>query len=401
MVVAFRDISDALKVQEERARADKLASLGLLAGGIAHDFNNILMAIMGNVSMARVSLPRDGAAVLALTEAEKACVRARQLTWQLLTFSKGGVPTKKTVAIPRILEECAGLVLRGSPVRCTFHIDPQLAAVHADAVQLQQVFSNILINAQEAMPTGGLIEVTAVNSTEVLKRFEHALPVVPGAYVRISITDTGIGIPAENVGSIFDPYFSTKQKGSGLGLATSHSIVKNHGGFVAVESRLGCGTTFHVNLPASVAAAAADTREPTIVTPAAHRGRILVMDDEPAVRAIAAQMLRYLGHEAVVTDSGNAAIEQYRRALERDQPFAAVMLDLVVPGAMGGREAIEGLAELDPAVNAIAVSGYTQDSVLAEFRDYGFKAVMAKPFTLQELNSALHAAIVPRHTQVH
>jgi PAS domain S-box-containing protein len=401
MVVAFRDISDALKAQEERARADKLASLGLLAGGIAHDFNNILLAVMGNVSMARVSLPPQSAAVLSLAEAEKACVRARQLTWQLLTFSKGGVPTKKTMAIPRLLEECAALVLRGTPVRCTFNVDPDLAAVHADAVQLQQVFSNILINAREAMPGGGVIEVTGVNVAETVKRFEHALPVEPGPYVRISITDTGIGIPAENVGSIFDPYFSTKQKGSGLGLATSHSIVKNHGGFVAVESRLGCGTTFHVNLPASGAPAVAEATEMTMVTPASHRGRILVMDDEPAIRMIAAQMLRYLGHEAVVTDNGHAAIEQYRHALERDQPFDAVMLDLVTPGAMGGRETIEGLTALDPDVNAIVVSGYTQDSVLAKYREYGFKAVIAKPFTLQELNSALHAAIVPHHWQVH
>jgi two-component system cell cycle sensor histidine kinase/response regulator CckA len=273
--------------------------------------------------------------------------------------------------------------------------------VHADPVQLQQVFSNILINAQEAMPGGGVIEVTGVNAVETAKRFEHALHVEPGPYVRISITDTGLGIPAENLGSIFDPYFSTKQKGSGLGLATSHSIVKNHGGFVAVESRLGCGTTFHVNVPASGAPAVADTTEWTMVTPAGHRGRILVMDDEPAIRMIAAQMLRYLGHEAVVTDNGHAAIEQYRRALEQDHPFDAVMLDLVTPGAMGGRETIEGLTALDPAVNAIVVSGYTQDSVLATYRDYGFKAVIAKPFTLQELNSALHAAIVPRHWQVH
>jgi PAS domain S-box-containing protein len=401
MVVAFRDISDALKAQEERARADKLASLGLLAGGIAHDFNNILMAVMGNVSMARVSLPPEGAAVPALTEAEKACVRARQLTWQLLTFSKGGVPTKKTIGVPRLLEECANLVLRGTPVRCTFDIDADLAAVHADPVQLQQVFSNILINAQQAMPGGGVIEVTAANGVETVKRFEHALPVEPGRFVRISIADKGLGIPAENLGSIFDPYFSTKQKGSGLGLATSHSIVKNHGGFVAVESRLGRGTTFHVNLPVSVAPAVADTPEWTMVTPVGHRGRVLVMDDEPAIRMIAAQMLRYLGHEAVVTDNGHAAIEQYRRALEQRQPFDAVMLDLVMPGALGGRETIESLAALDPAVNAIVVSGYTQDSVLAKYRDYGFKAMMAKPFTLQELNSALHAAIMPRHWQVH
>jgi PAS domain S-box-containing protein len=401
MVVAFRDISDALKAQEERARAGKLASLGLLAGGIAHDFNNILMAIMGNVSMARVSMPPTGPAARALSEAEKACTLARQLTWQLLTFSKGGVPAKKNIALAKILHDCASLVLRGTPVTCTFNIDPDLWTVHADAAQITQVFSNVLINAQQAMPSGGVIQVTAVNTVESARRFEYALPVEAGPYVRVSVTDTGIGIPDENLGSIFDPYFSTKQKGSGLGLATSHSIVKNHGGFVAVESKLGCGTTFHVSLPGLLTAAVADTPDWITVPQQGCRGRILVMDDEPAVRTVAVNMLKYLGHDVVVAESGNAAIEHYRHALRRGQPFDAVMLDLVVPGGMGGRETIDALTELDPAVNAIVVSGYAQDSTLTEYRDYGFKAVIAKPYTLQELSTALNTVIVPRHCRVH
>jgi CheY-like chemotaxis protein len=359
------------------------------------------MAIMGNVSMARVSMPSTGTEALALAEAEKACVHARQLTWQLLTFSKGGVPTKKTVSLARIVQDCASLALRGSAVTCTVDLDPDVWAVHADAAQLTQVFCNLLINAQQAMPAGGVIKIRAVNSIETVKRFEYALPVDPGPYVRVSITDTGIGIPDENLGSIFDPYFSTKQKGSGLGLATSHSIIKNHGGFVAVESKLGGGTTFHVCLPGAVTDVVADTPQWTTVPQQGRRGRILVMDDEPAVRTLAVNMLKYLGHEAVVAESGSAAIEQYRRALKRGQPFDAVMLDLVVPGGKGGRETIDELTEIDPAVNAIIVSGYAQDSTLTEYRDYGFKAVIAKPFTLQELSTALHSVIIPRHWQVH
>jgi PAS domain S-box-containing protein len=401
MVVAFRDISDALKAQEERARAGKLASLGVLAGGIAHDFNNILMAIMGNLSMARVAVPMTGSAAVALAEAEKACVHARQLTWQLLAFSKGGVPAKKTVALPRLLEECAGVALRGSGVSCTFHVDPNLWAVHADPAQLTQVFSNMLINAQQAMPHGGVVTISAVNAIEPRKRCEYALPVEPGPYVSVSITDTGIGIPDENIGSIFDPYFSTKQRGSGLGLATSYSIVKNHGGYVTAESRLGAGTTLSVNLPALVDATAVDAPDWISIPLHGDRGRILVMDDEPAVTTVAVNMLKYLGHDAEVAQNGTDAIERYRHALKEGQPFDAVMLDLVVPGGMGGRETIERLTELDPAVSAIVVSGYTQDSVLTEYRDYGFKAVIAKPFTLQELNTTLHAVMVPRDCRVH
>jgi two-component system, cell cycle sensor histidine kinase and response regulator CckA len=348
-----------------------------------------------------VSMPPTGASALALSEAEKACMHARQLTWQLLTFSKGGIPTKKNIALPKILHDCASLVLRGTPVTCTFDIDPDLWAVHADAAQLTQVFSNVLINAQQAMPNGGVIAITAANTSETAKRFEYALPVEAGPYVRVSIADAGIGIPDENLGSIFDPYFSTKQKGSGLGLATSHSIIKNHGGFVAVDSKLGAGTTFHISLPGLLTAAVADAPEWTTVPQQGGRGRILVMDDEPAVRTLAANMLKYLGHDAVVAESGNAAIEHYRRALKRGQPFDAVMLDLVVPGGKGGRETIDELTELDPAVNAIVVSGYAQDSTLTEYRDYGFKAVIAKPFTLQELSTALNSVIVPRNWRVH
>jgi signal transduction histidine kinase len=250
-VVAFRDITDALKARAEQANASKVASLGLLAGGIARDFNTILMSVLGHVSMARATLA-PGAARHALDGAEQACVRARQITWQLLTFSKGGIPVMTRIAIPRILEESATLAVRGSNVRCTFAIAPDLWPVSADASHLVQVFNNVAINAQEAMPQGGAIHIRAENIIEPATRWEYALAVSPGSYVRVSITDTGSGIPERNLCKIFDPYFTTKPHGSGLGLATSHSIVKTHGGYLSVDSTVGHGTTVHINLPASM-----------------------------------------------------------------------------------------------------------------------------------------------------
>jgi PAS domain S-box-containing protein len=401
MVLAFRDITDAIKVQEERAKASKLASLGLLAGGIAHDFNNILMAIMGNVSMARVTMPLSGPAAGALAEAERACVHARQLTWQLLTFSKGGVPVKKTLPISRVLVDSASLAVRGSNVSCTFNIAPDLWAVHADQGQLVQVFNNLLINAQEAMPHGGVAEIHAENIFEPGLRWEYALRVEPGPYVRISITDTGIGIPPEHLGKIFDPYFSTKQRGSGLGLATSYSIVKNHGGYVSVESKPGHGTTVFVNLPASLNRAVEEPAESLDEPSDAGRRRVLVMDDEESIRTLAVNMLEFLGFDAEVVDTGAAVLERYRVAQKSGRPFDAVILDLVVPGGMGGKETMEQLGEIDPAVNAIVASGYAQDPVMSEFGEYGFKGVIAKPFTLQELSKTLESVVTGRRWSVH
>jgi len=248
VVVVFRDITDALKVQEERAKAGKIASLGLLAGGIAQDFNTILMAIIGNLGRARL-LATDASTRRAIDDAERASLRARQLTWQLLTFSRGGVPHKRTLAASRLLKESASLTVRGSNVICEFDLAPDLWEISADEEQFVQVVSNLVINAQQSMPHGGSIDVRAENVVEAGDRWEHALHVQPGRYIRISVTDHGVGIPEQHLGRIFDPYFSTKEKGSGLGLATAYSIIKNHGGYVSVSSKPGHGTTLTVNLP--------------------------------------------------------------------------------------------------------------------------------------------------------
>jgi PAS domain S-box-containing protein len=394
MVVAFRDITDSLKAQEELARENKLASLGLLAAGIAHDFNNILMAIMGNVSLARVTIPSNAPAATALADAARACVHARELIWQLLTFSKGGAPIKKTIAVSRVLKECAILSQRGSNVGCSVDIAPDLWTVHADGGQLFQVFNNILINAQQSMPHGGMIKVRADNIVEPTARDEYALPVGPGRYVRISITDSGIGIPEENLGSIFDPYFTTKQKGSGLGLAISYSIIKNHGGYVSVDSKLGVGTTVQVNFPAAPGREAEETHERADLLWTEKR-RVLVMDDDPTIRTLTANMLEFLGYEAEVAVDGNQAIETYRRALAKGQPFDSVILDLVVPGGMGAMETVAQLNALHPGVHAILTSGYAQDPAVTAYRDGGFTAAIAKPFTLEELSRTL-GSITPR-----
>jgi PAS domain S-box-containing protein len=397
MVIAFRDITDALKAQAEQASANKLASLGLLAGGIAHDFNNILMAVMGSVSMARATLPAS-ASRRALEEAEQACVRARQITWQLLTFSRGGVPVKKPVSIARLLDESATLALRGSNVRCTFDIASTLWPVAADDGQLVQVFSNIVINARQAMPHGGTVVIRAENVVESATRWEHALRVTPGRYVRISVADAGIGIADEHIGRIFDPYFTTKQQGSGLGLATAHSIVKNHGGYLSVTSMPGQGSTVFIGLPAMPAG---DAPRERIEHQAGARGRILVMEDEPAVGDIAFNMLNFLGHDVHVVHDAQTAVEHYRDALASARPFDAVMLDLIVPGGIGGREALSLLSEVDPAVKAIVVSGYTRDAALAGAEAGPVRAFIAKPYTLDELDSTLSSVLTCGKWQLH
>ena len=275
---------------------------------------------------------------------------------------------------------------------CTFDCPADLWPVQADPDQLVQVFSSVLTNAQQAMPHGGVIAVTAENVYEATARSGYALSISPGPHVRVSISDKGIGIPKENLGRIFDPYFSTKQRGSGLGLATTHSIVKNHGGFLSVDSQLGVGTTVHVTLPAMTEFALAEPVLP-VKSSRGGRHRVLLMDDEEAIRRLAVNMLEYLGYDGEIVDSGNAAVERFTRALQQGHPFDVVILDLIVPGGAGGKEAIARLAAIDPSVKAIVMSGYAQDSTMTDYRDHGFQAAISKPFTLQELSATLQFVV--------
>jgi PAS domain S-box-containing protein len=398
MVLAFRDISDALKVQAEHAKASKLESLGLLAGGIAHDFNNLLMTIIGNVAMARVSDSQRGPATRALAEAEQACMRARQLTWHLLSFATGGVPVKETIGVAAPLNEAIRLALRGLNTSCRVQIPDDLRAIQADERQLIQAFANVLENAHEAMPQNGSIEIEGANTFEPLDRWENALRVPAGHYVTISIADSGTGIPRDQLCRVFDPYFSTKPGRTGLGLATAHSILKNHGGFVSIESASGRGTRVKLSFPALPIRSRADF---TSIRAGRGRRRVLVMDDDASNRILSVNMLEFLGYATTAVDDGTRAVEHFMRARDAGAPFDAVMLDLMVPGGMGGKEAIVQLAEADPAVKAILVSGYSSDPAMTEFGRYGFAAVLAKPFSVHELSMTIDFVLGAPACRIH
>ena len=384
VVEIIRDVTDRKRLENEIRNAHKLESLGVLAGGIAHDFNNLLTGILGNISLAKVLINPPDKAYKRLDEAEKAVWRARDLTQQLLTFSKGGAPVKKTASIEQIVMDSASFVLRGSNVRCEFAIPPSVWPVEADEGQMNQVINNLIINSDQAMPEGGIIRVRIENH---IVGPNDGLAVKEGRYVKISIDDHGIGIPEEHLQKIFDPYFSTKQKGSGLGLATVYSIINSHDGHIKVESKVGVGTTFHIYIPASENLPPAETLQ--IETPKGGSGKILVMDDEEVIREVASEILGHLGYSVVVCCDGIETIEEYQKAKEKGEPFAAVIMDLTVPGGMGGKETMKRLLEIDSEVVGIVSSGYCNDPILAHYREYGFSGVVAKPYNMEELGKAL------------
>jgi len=326
-----------------------------------------------------------------LSGAEKASLRAKHLTQQLLTFSRGGAPIKKTAFISELLKDAAVFALSGSNVRCEFSIPGDLWPVEVDEGQITQVINNLIINASQAMPEGGIIKARAEN---IVVDAEQGLPLKEGKYMKISIEDRGIGIPEEHLQKIFDPYFTSKQKGSGLGLATAYSIVKRHDGCIQVKSELGVGSTFHIYLPASskevLMGKQLRERIPT------GEAKILLMDDEELVREVGGEMLEVLGYEVEFAKDGAEAIELYKKAKESTHPFDAIILDLTIPGGMGGKEAVEKLIEIDPEVKAIVSSGYSTDPIMADFRKYGFSDVVAKPYKLNELGEALHKVIAGR-----
>ena len=379
----WRDITERRRIEDELLRVQKLESVGLLAGGIAHDFNNILTTILGNVSMAETQVPQGDEVFDLLKEAEKASIRAQALTKQLLTFAKGGAPLKETSSIKDILKEASSFVLHGSKSNCEFSIAEDLWPAEVDAGQISQVINNILINANQAMPEGGTIQVAADN---VLMEGGHDVPVNPGRYIRISIKDQGVGIAEDHFSNIFDPYFTTKQEGIGLGLATSYSIIKKHDGHITLESRLGVGTTFHLYLPASDKM----VPEKEKVMPIRGRGRILVMDDDTPLLTMVGRMLKRLGYESESAKDGAEAIRMYKEAHESGNPYDAVILDLTVPGGMGGKDAVRELAEIDPDLKAIVSSGYSDDPILSNFQEYGFKGAIPKPFGSSSLGTVLH-----------
>ena len=392
VVLVFRDVTEQTKVEQQLLIARKLESIGVLAGGIAHDFNNILTAILGNLSLAKRGLNQEEKLFRRLSEAEGATLRATGLTQQLLTFAKGGQPIKRVSAIGELLPEWASFVLRGSNVLCDCLLPPDLWAVEIDEGQMSQVVHNLVLNAQQAMPDGGLVTITGENVVLTGYAVARQPPLPDGRYIKITVRDHGVGIAPQFLTKIFDPYFTTKKMGSGLGLSTTFSIVKNHEGHLTVDSHLGVGTSFSIYLPASSAGA------PTVQDRARFvmrgRGRVLVMEDEPVIRSVASEMLEQCGYEAAEADDGAQALLLYRQAKEQSRPFAAVIMDLTIPGGMGGLEALEELLAFDPHVRAIVSSGYANDPVMANYRRYGFRGTVVKPYTLIDFSQALYHVIM-------
>jgi two-component system, cell cycle sensor histidine kinase and response regulator CckA len=387
-VFVLRDVTSHQSTEEELFQTEKLHSISLLAGGIAHDLNNILTAVLGNISMVRMEMDEADVSSKKLLLAEKAALQATSLTQQLLSFSKGGSPLLESTTIDQLVEDSAQLILRGSNVKYEVHKDDNLWSVDADQGQISQVVNNLIINADQAMPEGGIIRLDLT--------CEHVsngkIPsLASGDYVCIAVQDHGGGITPDNLKRIFDPYFTTKQNGNGLGLASSYSIIKSHHGLMTVESVVSAGSTFKVYLPKTAKVAAstpAATLEDNTIYPG--HGRILVMDDMEAMMMVAGEILQVLGYEVEYSTNGDEAIEAYKNAKETGKPFDAVVFDLTVPGGMGGEEACRILSEYDPGLIAVASSGYTTSNVMSEYEAAGFKAVVPKPYRIKDMSAALH-----------
>jgi PAS domain S-box-containing protein len=386
VVLVFRDVTVENRKEEELAKGRKLESVGLLAGGIAHDFNNILTAILGNINLALLDTNPDDKNHFLLQEAEKASLRARKLTQQLLTFAKGGEPVKELAAIKDIIQDSANFVLRGSNVRCNFHCNDDLWPVEIDQGQVSQVIQNIIINANQAMPEGGIVEV---NCTNISLAQSKSLNLRPQDYIKISIEDCGIGIASSLLDKIFDPYFTTKQQGSGLGLAVSHSIISKHNGYITADSEPGVGTTFTLYLPAEKDKQLALHSTQEAGNELLGQGRILIMDDDKMVRTVSQSMLSHLGYDVLLAENGDEALSLYREALATETPINLTIMDLTIPGGMGGQEAVIAIHEIDLEAKVIVSSGYSNDPIMANYKDYGFIAAIIKPFQLQDLKEVV------------
>jgi PAS domain S-box-containing protein len=384
VVLVFKDITLQRQMESELQKMARLNSLGLLAGGIAHDFNNILTAILGNLSLAHLHLS-DGENIMEyLLDAEKAASRARDLAQQLLTFAKGGAPVKELSQVSGFIVDAAQFATTGSNVLCRFSLPEDLWSLEVDPGQFSQVIQNIVLNAVQAMPTGGIIRIAGENAGVPPG---SPLPLTSGHYVKLTIQDEGLGIPSDYLPKIFDPYFTTKQKGSGLGLATVYSIINHHQGYITVASQPTRGSTFTIYLPASLLQQAVKPAATQAVP--TGQGRILFMDDEEMVRKVVARMLQSLGYEVDLAGDGEQALAMFAQAQTTSWPYTTVILDLTVPGGMGGAETLAQLKNLDPQVKVIVASGYSDNPILTKFRAHGFQGFIKKPFTVSEVAKVL------------
>lgn len=385
VIETVEDVSEWMRMEDELTKREKLESIGVLAGGIAHDFNNILVAILGNISLAKMELDQDSEMYDILNDAELASERARDLTHQLLTFSKGGEPIKRRFDITRLIREASSFALRGSNVRCQYNIADNLLQVYADQGQMSQVINNISLNAVQSMPRGGTMYVSAEN-VSVDRDFDPALK--PGNYVMVGIRDEGVGIPEENLKKIFDPFFTTKDKSNGLGLSSSYSVIKKHDGHIRIASRPEEGSRFDIFIKASDKQDD-NSRNPVCGSNNRDSKCVLVVDDEPSVLKLAEISLQRMGYNPDTASNGKDGIDKFKKAIDSGRPYDYVILDLTIPGGMGGKDIIKELLQLDPGVKALVSSGYSNDPVMAEYRDYGFKGRIVKPYRISDLLDAL------------
>ncbi|MBT1071271.1 PAS domain S-box protein [Pelotalea chapellei] len=394
LVVICDDITQHRMMLAEIVKNQKLESLGVLAGGIAHDFNNILTGVIGNISFARAFLDKDHKSTKILLKAEKAANRAADLAQQLLTFAKGSQPIKQPVSIRVIIAESASFVLRGSNVSITIEIPNDLPAVEADEGQLGQVFNNLIINASQSMPEGGAI---IIRGRQVTVTAADGLLLAPGRYVQVRVTDTGCGISEKDQKRIFDPYFSTKLSGSGLGLASAHSIITQHGGSITVISEVAKGTTFELLLPVSDKQPVQKIISKESVTLGEKMGlSVLVMDDEEIIRDMTSMILEELGYQSQTCASGEEAVALYKAAQKLGTPYSAAIMDLTIPGGMGGKEAAQHILEIDPHARLIVSSGYSADAIMADYAKFGFCATLLKPYSVEEIIKVLGTVLLNR-----
>ncbi|MEP6937143.1 MAG: CHASE3 domain-containing protein [Chthoniobacterales bacterium] len=400
VVLVFRDITERQRNEAEQRKAETLEQLGLLAGGIAHDFNNLLTAIIGNISLASLLLPPGAELATRLNDAKNASMRARDLAQQLLTFARGGAPIKKTASIGKLIQDTVSFSLRGKNSRSQFVFGENLWPAEIDAGQISQVIGNLVVNADQAMPNGGTLRVSCDNFSYGPDAEQVIPDLTPGDYLRIAIKDEGVGISEQYLKRIFDPYFTTKEKGNGLGLATTYSIIKNHNGLITVDSEVYAGSTFTLYLPALRNELIPADTPGAAKEEIAGSGSVLVVDDEEAIRALVEFTLNRLGYEVTQAETALEGVNLYRQRLEAGERFDAVILDLTLPGGMGGKEALKCLIEIDPTVNAIVSSGYAMDSTMSRYQDFGFRGVIAKPYEASELGRVVHEVIESSHVNL-
>ncbi len=389
VVIVFSDITEKTKTEEELAKHQKIESLALLAGGIAHDFNNILAGLFGNLELAKTKMDKNHPAYKHIAVAGEALDRATSLTSQLLTFSKGGEPIKRPIDLKELIKETAEFTLSGSNVKYSLDLPDSLDKVCADRGQINQVLSNLIVNAREAMPNGGNLYIKAEN-VKITKRSGFNLKA--GKYVRISIQDTGVGIPENLLPKIFEPYFTSKNTGKGLGLATSYSIIKKHKGLIEVESEEGRGTTFHIFLPSTTKKIKKkeklkEVKRKNIIFK--KKRRALILDDEESIRELLKEMLENLNFKVDFTKTGEEAIKKFKENHKKQKKYDILIFDLTIPGAMGGKEAIEEIIKIDPKAKVIVSSGYSNDPVMSNYKEYGFVEVLPKPYKFDELKEIL------------